>query len=86
MIAKKLKSASHETMGILLENEMLMRKGEMLNEQGSLLRSSNPNPSLENLEQSVVNYQNAVDLLEEHKKLKPGLQSFNYEKRNETSV
>lgn len=68
MITKKLKMASHETMDILLENEMLVMKGEMLNEHNSLLRNPSPISNVENLEQAVLNYQNAVKSLEEHRR------------------
>lgn len=60
MIIKELKTASHETLGILLEYEVKVRKMEMIKEYDYLL--SNPNLSLGDLEQAVVRYQNAVDL------------------------
>lgn len=66
MITKNLKTASRETLGILLEYEVEVRKMEMIKEYDSILH--NPSLSLEYLEQTVLHYQNAVDLLEEHKK------------------
>ena len=66
MITKNLKTASRETLGILLEYEVEVRKMEMIKEYDSILH--NPSPNLEYLEQTVLHYQNAVDLLEEHKK------------------
>ena len=66
MTTKDLKTASRETLGILLEYEVEVRKMEMIKEYDSLLH--NPNHSLEYLEQTILHYQNAVDSLEEHKK------------------
>lgn len=66
MTIKELKTASHETMSILLERGVEVRKVEMIKEYDSILH--NPSLSLEYLEQTVLHYQNAVDSLEEHKK------------------
>ena len=59
MITKDLKTASRETLGILLEYEVEVRKMEMIKEYDYLLY--NPNLSLGDLEQAVARYQNAVD-------------------------